>query len=160
MAENFPFKSVNESIQSTARSTRKGKVRFTLQDVLRSVWSVFVGRHKLSKLDSRPELRIQEVVFVEQQHKCRFFQELVQTQRLPQQERVPLWIPKPKPMMNDARLEARNATRTSRLTLRSSVSVWLNAETGAMNKSIFTFHQRSAPWVNALCHTAFEHKRV
>jgi hypothetical protein len=28
--------------------------------------------------------------------------------------------------------------RTSRFTLRSSVNVWLNAETGAINKSIFT----------------------
>jgi hypothetical protein len=86
-SREFPFQicAVNDSIRSARRKV-KTKVRLTLQDVLRSVWSVFVGRHKLSKLDSRPELRIQEVVFVEQQHECRLFQKLVQAQRLPQQE--------------------------------------------------------------------------
>jgi hypothetical protein len=35
--------------------------------------------------------------------------------------------------------------RTSRFTLRSSVNVWLNAETGAINKSMFTAEQ--APYI-------------
>ena len=91
-----------------ARRKVKTKISLTLQHVLRSVWSVSVGRHKLSKLDSRPELRIQEVVFVEQQYKRRLFQKLVQAQRLPQQERVPLWIPRPKATMNNAHLETRD----------------------------------------------------
>jgi len=34
--------------------------------------------------------------------------------------------------------EDQTQERTSRFTLRSSVNVWLNAETGAINKSMFT----------------------
>jgi hypothetical protein len=109
------------------------ETRLTVQHVVGCVRSVFVRRHELSKLDARLELRIQEVVLVKQQYKSRLFQQLVYAQRLPQKERIPLGL-----VSNHERCSLRDTRRTSRLTLRSSVNVWLNAETGAINTSMFT----------------------
>ena len=46
--------------------------------------------------------------------------------------------------------------RTSRFTLRSSVNVWLNAETGAINKSMFTAEQ--APYINGSSRQALKRR--
>jgi hypothetical protein len=118
--------------QSIASSTRC-EVGLTLQDALRCVRSVLVRSHKVLKLYSRLELRIQEVAFVEKQHKSRLSQQIVSPQRPPRKERILLG-----PVSTHERCSLRDTGRTRRFTLRSSVNVWLNAETGAINKTMFT----------------------
>ena len=113
------------------------EIRPTVQDVVRFVWSVLVRRHEVSELDSRLELHVQQVVLVKQQNKSRLLQQLVHAQRLPQEERIPLG-PVSKPCTVLTLSHPRDMRRTSRFTLRSSVKVWLNAETGTINKSMFT----------------------